>query len=815
MTGKRSRSGADLKRFQEAIELFVETAETKPEQDRAQLQNSGLGPNKPKSRKEMRKERRVLKKRRMRDYYQRKHLNPSPEKTPGSGVKTPAQKEKTNGAEDEGPRPCQETGPKRKATFVSAKSAGKVKGRSPAKVMNEEIRRLGLLEANQEEEKEIKRLEKALGLNKRKNKTTIPQAFTRDGLDYILGIVEPGAATAMSGLYEESDDEMGALQEELMNQADSDPDQSDDQQVSEEDSCPSDVDFVREESRKMDETANRNQESDQSSDDADESSQPSQPALEAERDRTTNDSAVSGKYIPPQLRKLSETVTAKKKEELARLRKTIKGLLNRLSEPNMASISGQLEEFYMANSRKDMNETLTDVLLTACVTPALMPNRLMMEHVLLVSILHHNVGIEVGAHVLETVVKRFEEYSQSVNEGKECDNLINLIAHFYNFHMVHSVLVFDILKKLANSFKEKDIELTLFLLKHVGFALRKDDAVALREFIMEAQKKINNDGKQFHDQTRVRFMLDIMLALKNNDMRKIPGYDPEPVERFRKLQRSLIHNSRGDFQLRVTLENLLSAEQVGRWWIVGSAWSVAPMIDHAGSKTQQDVGELSGKLMELARKQRMNTDIRKKIFCVMMTSEDYLDAFEKLLRLGLKDQQEREIIHVLIHCCLQEKTFNPFYAFLVEKFCEYERRFQMTCQFSLWDRFRELTNLSNVAIANLVHLVVHLLGRKVLSLSIFKVIEFSELDKPKVKFLRQVLHKLLMDTEPEEIAMVFQRISGIPALAMLREGLNLFISHFLLKNASNLGSSEQVNLLKERIAIAEKALQTKDTRLKF
>lgn len=38
-----------------------------------------------------------------------------------------------------------------------------------------------------------------------------------------------------------------------------------------------------------------------------------------------------------------------------------------------------------------------------------------------------------------------------------------------------------------------------------------------------------------------------------------------------------------------------------------------------------------------------------------------------------------------------------------------------------------------------------------------QVIEFSELDKPKVKFLRQVLHKLLMDTEPEEIAMVFQR----------------------------------------------------------
>lgn len=38
-------------------------------------------------------------------------------------------------------------------------------------------------------------------------------------------------------------------------------------------------------------------------------------------------------------------------------------------------------------------------------------------------------------------------------------------------------------------------------------------------------------------------MLETMLALKNNDMRKIPGYDPEPMEKLRKLQRTLV----GDF----------------------------------------------------------------------------------------------------------------------------------------------------------------------------------------------------------------------------------------------------------------------------
>lgn len=42
--------------------------------------------------------------------------------------------------------------------------------------------------------------------------------------------------------------------------------------------------------------------------------------------------------------------------------------------------------------------------------------------------------------------------------------------------------------------------------------------------------------------------------------------------------------------------------------------------------------QFSAKVLELARKQRMNTEVRRNIFCVIMTSEDYLDAFEKLLR---------------------------------------------------------------------------------------------------------------------------------------------------------------------------------------
>lgn len=138
----------------------------------------------------------------------------------------------------------------------------------------------------------------------------------------------------------------------------------------------------------------------------------------------------------------------------------------------------------------------------------------------------------------------------------------------------------------------------------------------------------------------------------------------------------------------------------------------------------------------------------------------------------------------------------------------------MTFQFSLWDKFKDLANLSSRCFSNLVQLVTHLLHRKCLSLSILKAIEFGELDKPKVKFLKQVLSKLLKETEPEDLVNIFGRISGIPKLGMLREGLKLFISHFLLRNIQT-EETEQAKVLKDRAEVAAKAMEARDAKIKL
>ena len=109
------------------------------------------------------------------------------------------------------------------------------------------------------------------------------------------------------------------------------------------------------------------------------------------------------KYVPPALRKLMllDSNDAKKKEKLQNLKRCLKGLFNRLAEENMAGICSQIEGYYSNNSKNDVNETITGILMESLVSPSLTPERLLQEHALLVSILTANVGIEVSSYFIK------------------------------------------------------------------------------------------------------------------------------------------------------------------------------------------------------------------------------------------------------------------------------------------------------------------------------------------------------------------------------------------------------------------------------
>jgi nucleolar MIF4G domain-containing protein 1 len=55
----------------------------------------------------------------------------------------------------------------------------------------------------------------------------------------------------------------------------------------------------------------------------------------------------------------------------------------------------------------------------------------------------------------------------------------------------------------------------------------------------------------------VKFMLEVLLAIKNNNMTKIPNYDPSHSEHLKKLMKGVLHKGSCVTELRVTLDDLL------------------------------------------------------------------------------------------------------------------------------------------------------------------------------------------------------------------------------------------------------------------
>lgn len=523
------------------------------------------------------------------------------------------------------------------------------------------------------------------------------------------------------------------------------------------------------------------------------------------------------KYIPPHQRALlaaSEGTSAKQAEQLARLQKQCKGLLNRLSEANLHKISTGIETLYMKNSRYNMNETLTKLLQEALLGRTRANERMVQEHMVLLAYLHAHIGSEIGAHFLQTFVEQFDGFVKQLDtleiEDKRLNNLILILCYMYIFKIYEQRLLLELIARLAGSLCEKSVECLLLIFQNVGFRLRKDDPLAFKNMMQNVQSQIAASPLELKENPRLRFMVDILNAVKNNNMTKLPQYDPELAENLRKQLKGMLRNEKYVVTLNITLEDLLRADKVGKWWIVGSAWTgnLAEMgtaqAEQEKQRQQQPGSQrFSEQLLELAKKQHMNTAERRNIFCIIMSAEDYVDAFEKILHLSLKDQ--RTVAYVIIHCALNERRANPYYAHLALKFCQYNRKFQLAFQFATWDRVNDIDKLTKLQIRNLASFLQQLILSAGLQLSVLKVVDFLQLQKLSFYFMREIMTKLILSSDETKLYQAFERIAKNSKLNQFKQSIRLFMQHFMLEKLEE-HEEQQQELLKKRIDHLDKLL---------
>ena len=508
-----------------------------------------------------------------------------------------------------------------------------------------------------------------------------------------------------------------------------------------------------------------------------------------------------GKYIPIHLRRAGGS---DEKSRLAALtRRRLRGLVNRLSYENIEPVSNQISTMMDQGhlSRREVTEALCSLFVQNCETAGAtrVLNSIIEPQAALVAGLHFLGRTNAGAHAAETLCTRLDALLRDgaaeagghvLIASKTPHNILLFIASLFNNKVVHAGLMFDWVRRLLDRLGPLDIELLLLLLRTSGWRMRQEDPASLKQIVVLAQTKAREAeaaGRPLG--VRARVLLDIISDLKNNKRRRAgdaPAVGAGPLAAWvsRAQARGATGSAHGG-ELQVGLADFLNIEKRGRWWLVGAAWAggapsaAGKRVKRPGDTRSADPSSTSdADLMALAIKMRMNTALRRSIFCIIMGGADYVDAFEKLEKLRLRSTQAREVTRVLAHCCGAEQKYNPFYGMLACRLCDTNRNHKFTLQLVFWDLFKRWERTTVRQATNMALLAARLVLNFSLSLSIFKTAEFQSLPSMGVVFFHTFFRKVL-ETDDETVVTVFQRIGGKLELEPLRDGIWYFFHRYL------------------------------------
>jgi len=546
------------------------------------------------------------------------------------------------------------------------------------------------------------------------------------------------------------------------------------------------------------------------------------------------DGAVTAKYIPPSMRNAATSDT----ELLVRLRRQVQGLVNRLTEANLIFLLGDIEKLYRNNARQHVTATLVDLLMTSVCEPMSLPDTLIILPAGFIAAIYKIIGTDFGAQVIQRIVELFDAHytraaallpdgpaSATTEISKETSNLIMLLSELYNFQVVGSNLIFDYIRQFLGKLSELNAELLLKIIRTSGPQLRQDDPSALKDIVAMLRPSVASVGEE-NISVRTKFMIETINDLKNNKMKTggvASAVTSEHTIRMKKTLGTLnTRTIKASEPLRIGLKDIRESDLKGKWWLVGASWSGAGEDKESkdsgvgNTKTSnrldvQDSGTTD--LAQLAREQRMNTEVRRAIFVAIMSATDFQDAYVRLMKLQLKKKQEFEFPKVLIHCAGAEKSYNPYYTLIAKRLCG-DPKLRKSFQFSLWDLFKQMgendddddgpdededNSLDTRQLVNLAKMFGTLIVDAGLGIGVLKNLNLGFL-QPKTKiFMEVLLISVLLqsqrqsDTKRDEIAVVnvMLRIKDTPQLIT---GLQYFLKKVVSKTDIAGGKDEKATV---------------------
>merc|ERR1712066_1080790 len=154
------------------------------------------------------------------------------------------------------------------------------------------------------------------------------------------------------------------------------------------------------------------------------------------------------------------------------------------------------------------------------------------------------------------------------------------------------------------------------------------------------------------------------------------------------------------------------------------------------------------------------------------------------------------IIKILVHCCLQERTYNRFYFYVISRLAHLKKSHRTTLRFIVLNHLQKIAENIKInpgairTITNLARFVAALFISGSISISILKKIEFSEISNNfEISYWRICLTRLFEGCkDTSDILKLFGYLSApskSKEYSRLRVGLKIFISSQLVPWLAN------------------------------
>jgi pre-mRNA-splicing factor CWC22 len=448
---------------------------------------------------------------------------------------------------------------------------------------------------------------------------------------------------------------------------------------------------------------------------------------------------VAGVYLPPfKLARIKEELVDPSGEdaqrlEWERLRKSLKGMINRVNSSNIKSV---IPELFRENLVKGRGLFVRSVLHAQIASPVFTP-----VLAALVAVVNTKIP-DTGDLLVRRVVLQFRRAFMRRDEVLlSC--VCKFLAHLFNQRVVSEIVILQVVTTFLEKLSSDSMKICCQLLFECGEALSNASSKGMF-FIFERLRQVLQEGLV---DKRVQYVIESLFDARKY---KFAAYPAIPAELDLVEEDDQVTHEVDVIEGELDGEENLnifapidpeSFEKEARDWDLTSREILGITDDEEHEEEEYmeqeleglDVGEVKLEAEQAAAKIADMTEqdmisLRKTIYLAISSSANFEESVHKLLSLNLRNGQEREVITMIVDACANAKNEDRFFHFQAERLCRLSRMYKSLFEESFCVKYEEMHRYETWKIRNLAKLFSHVLVTDAISWEVFGTVRLTEQD---------------------------------------------------------------------------------------